>query len=197
MGYWNLLYDQLGDEGFDYVADGNGYTSNVINWNAADAMQANNDYGSSVSYQRLDGGYSLLFDALAARITALAAQYPGSGIFYKQQLTGLVKSATGSTTTCTFTDHTKSPGTAYSVTADQFTPCDAAPITETIAGLSTDYMLNDPKVKYLLESSIDQPAIKVVLLFDQAWWTPVPNASIRRDWFCRRTRQPTPPRPNG
>lgn len=36
------MYDQLGGEGFNYVADGDGYTSNVINWNAADALQANN-----------------------------------------------------------------------------------------------------------------------------------------------------------
>src|SRR6478609_8726644 len=49
-----------------------------INWNAADAMQANNDYASSVSYQRLDGGYGLLFDAMAAKVTELASKYPGS-----------------------------------------------------------------------------------------------------------------------
>lgn len=39
IGYWNLLYDQLGDEGFDYSADGTGYTSNVINWNSADQQR--------------------------------------------------------------------------------------------------------------------------------------------------------------
>ncbi len=93
IGYWNLLYDQLGDEGYDYAADGNGYTSNVINWSAADAFENNNDVGSGTSYMRLDGGYSLLFDALAAQITELARGYPGSGIFYGQQLIGLSESA--------------------------------------------------------------------------------------------------------
>ena len=38
IGYWNLMFDQLGSEGFGYVADGNGYTSNVINWNSAVAL---------------------------------------------------------------------------------------------------------------------------------------------------------------
>lgn len=171
MGYWNLLYDQLGDEGFDYSADGTGYTSNVINWNAADAMQANNDYGSSVSYNRLDGGYGLLFDTLVAKVTALAAQYPGSGIFYGQQLTGLIESATDDTTTCMFLDHTKSPDVAYSVKADQLFLAMPRRSLELIApGCPPTYMLNDAKVKYFLESSIDQPAIKVVLVFDQAWW---------------------------
>src|SRR6185503_1094509 len=31
VGYWDLMFDQLGAEGFAYTADGNGYTSNVIN----------------------------------------------------------------------------------------------------------------------------------------------------------------------
>ena len=93
IGYWNLLYDQLGDEGYDYAADGNGYTSNVINWNAADALENNNDVGSTTSYMRLDGGYSLLFETLAAQITELAKAYPGSGIFYGRQLTALSDSA--------------------------------------------------------------------------------------------------------
>src|SRR5262249_20668728 len=26
IGYWNILYDQLGSEGYDYAADGNGYS---------------------------------------------------------------------------------------------------------------------------------------------------------------------------
>src|SRR6478609_875329 len=173
MGYWNLLYDQLDDEGFDYSADGTGYTSNVINWNAADAMQANNDYASSVSYQRLDGGYGLLFDAMAAKVTELASKYPGSGIFYGQQLTGLIESTTDNTTTCMFIDHAK-PHAAYSVQADQLFLAMPRRSLEVIApGCPPTYMLNDAKVKYFLESSIDQPAIKVVLVFDQAWWTSV------------------------
>jgi hypothetical protein len=75
VGYWNLLYDQLGDEGFDYAADGTGYTSNVINWNSADAMQANNDYSSNTSYKRIDGGYSQLFTSMAAAIEQMGGQW--------------------------------------------------------------------------------------------------------------------------
>lgn len=172
MGYWNLLYDQLDDEGFDYSADGTGYTSNVINWNAADAMQANNDYASTTSYQRLDGGYGLLFDAMAAKVIQLAAKYPGSGIFYGQQLMGLAESAKDNRTTCTFVNHTKSPYITYSVEADQlFLAMPRRSLELITQGCQPTYMLNDSRVKYFLESSVDQPAIKVVLIFDQAWWT--------------------------
>jgi hypothetical protein len=171
IGYWNLLYDQLGDEGYDYAADGNGYTSNVINWSAADAFENNNDVGSGTSYMRLDGGYSLLFDALAAQITELARGYPGSGIFYGQQLIGLSESSTDVTTTCSFVDHDGSSG-LYAVDADQLFLAMPRRALEMVApGCPPDYLLNDVQVKYYLEASIDQPAIKAVLVFDDAWWT--------------------------
>jgi Flavin containing amine oxidoreductase len=171
IGYWNLLYDQLDDEGYDYAADGNGYTSNVINWNAVDAFENNNDVGSTTSYMRLDGGYSLLFDALVEKINALAANYPGSGIFYGQQLVGLSESTNDSSTICTFLDHSGTSG-SYTVVADELFLAMPRRSLELVAGgCAADYMLNDPRVKYYVEASIDQPAIKAVLVFDEAWWT--------------------------
>jgi hypothetical protein len=173
MGYWNLLYDQLGDEGFDYASDGTGYTSNVINWNAADAMQANNDYGSTTSYMRLDGGYSLLFEALANQITQLSANCPGSAIIYGQQLTNLQESPTDNTTICTFVNQ-QGPIVSHTMTASADVLFLALPrrALEMVAqNCDPTYMLNTRAMKYLMESSIDQPAIKVVIVFDQAWWT--------------------------
>ncbi|MEA3039454.1 MAG: hypothetical protein QOE79_1967 [Sphingomonadales bacterium] len=167
IGYWNLLYDQFGDEGFDYSADGTGYTSNVINWNAADAMQANNDYGSSTSYMRLDGGYSILFETLASKVKKLAAKFPGSGLLFGEQLTSLSEAA-NNRTLCTFSKE----GQSHEVLADQlFLAMPRRSLELVAAGCSQDYMLNQPAVRYWLDSSIDQPAIKVVMVFDEAWWT--------------------------
>jgi len=171
IGYWNLLYDQLGDEGYDYAADGNGYSSNVIDWSAADAFENNNDVGSTTSFMRLDGGYSILFEALAAAVEELALAYPGSGIFYGQQLTRLHESTSDGTTTCTFTDHLGSGG-SHTVTADRlFLAMPRRALELVAAGCPGDYLLNDDRVKYYLESSINQPAIKIVMVFDEAWWT--------------------------
>jgi hypothetical protein len=168
IGYWNLLYDQLGDEGFDYSADGAGYTSNVINWNAADAMQANNDYGSTVSYSRIDGGFSVLFETLAAKITTLMQNFPGSGMFFNHQLASLEETATDSTTTCVFKNDT---GELNTVVADQLFLAMPRRSLELIAGACpSTYVLNNPDVKRYIESSIDQPAIKVVMVFKDAWW---------------------------
>ncbi len=192
IGYWNLLYDQLGDEGFDYSSDGTGYTSNVINWSAADAMQANNDYGSSIAYNRLDGGYSLLFEALAAEIAGMAAKYPGSGIFYGQRLTALKESSTDNTTICTFVRHGGVETSTSTIAADTLFLAMPRRSLEMVAeGCGPDYMLNKKPVKYLLESSIDQPAIKVVMIFDRAWWTS-PNCKYPPILVPPNVR-PTPP----
>ena len=170
-GYWNLLYDQLGDEGFDYAADATGYSSNVINWNAADAMQANNDYGSASNYMRLDGGYSLLFDALAEQIGELAAAYPGSGIIYGQRLTRLTEENPG-TTTCHFVRQEGVERSEIAVSADYLYLALPRRALEMVADMTGEGgLLSRSEVKYFLESAVEQPAIKVVLLFDTAWWT--------------------------
>jgi hypothetical protein len=192
IGYWNLLYDQLGDEGYDYAADGNGYSSNVIDWSAADAFENNNDVGSTTSFMRLDGGYSILFQALADAIGELAKAYPGSGIFYGQQLTRLSESSADSTTTCTFVDHSGSQGT-YTVAADQlFLAMPRRALELVAAGCPDDYLLNDDRVKYYLEASINQPAIKIVMVWDEAWWTD-PKICKHRPELEWPSAGPTPP----
>src|SRR5258708_32349513 len=72
IGYWDLMYDQLGPEGFSYTADGNGYTSNIINWNSAVAIQSNNEFVPGNEYKTLTTGYSSIFTALFAAIVQLS-----------------------------------------------------------------------------------------------------------------------------
>jgi hypothetical protein len=185
IGYWNLLYDQLGDEGYDYVADGNGYSSNVINWSSVDAFQNNNDVGSTTDYMRLAGGYSTLFETLAERITQMAKRYPGSGIGYGQQLLSLSEPGGSEKTLCNFLNHAS--GDIYAVEADQlFLAMPRRALELVAARCEPGYMLNDPRVKYALESSIDQPAVKAVLVFGEAWWT---SADCR---YQPRLEWPTP-----
>jgi hypothetical protein len=192
IGYWNLLYDQLDDEGFDYSADGTGYESNVINWNAADAMQANNDYGSTNPYMRLDGGYSLLFETLANKITSLAQNYPGSGIVYGAQLTALAESTTDNKTICTFVRHDGGRSPIPPTTADVLYLALPRRALEIVAqGSGPNYMLNTAPVKYFLESSIDQPAVKVVMVFNKAWWAS--GACTYPPKLCRPYNAPNAP----
>ena len=80
IGYWNLMYDQLGSEGYNYAADGNGYSSNVINWNSAVAFQSNNEFTPGTNYFTITTGYSGMFTALFKETVALAKE---KGIDFK------------------------------------------------------------------------------------------------------------------
>ncbi|MFT7055151.1 MAG: hypothetical protein ACJAR3_000778, partial [Roseivirga sp.] len=51
IGYWNLGYDRLGQEGFSYLADGNGYSSNVVNSNSAQSFNVNDEFTPGTEYK--------------------------------------------------------------------------------------------------------------------------------------------------
>ena len=172
IGYWNLLYCYLGDQGFDYVSDANGYQSNVINWNSADAMQANNDFGSTVSYMRLAGGYSILFDTLLAAIRQ-AANARGQTAPVITMSTRLNLFATVPDTNqmaCNFVD--VNTDEQFQVIADYLFLAMPRRSLEMVAEqCGADNVLNDPTVMNYLQSSIDQPAMRIGVLFEDAWWT--------------------------
>jgi len=58
VGFWNLLMDQLGNEGYELLAQGGGYYSNTINWNSAEALPyIVGDFGGAIEYKTLEGGF--------------------------------------------------------------------------------------------------------------------------------------------
>ncbi|MBR0756819.1 hypothetical protein JQ604_31960 [Bradyrhizobium jicamae] len=184
IGYWNLMYDQLGSEGFSYVADGNGYTSNVINWNSAVALQSNNEFTPGTEYKTLTTGYSSIFNALFDAIVALAKArgvrfdyHPdtrlhsilktGDGIRYAiaTRKTPNKKSATRTTNAAWLA----MPRYAIDLVAQ-------ATRYEDHEGLD---VLNHQKVQFFLESAIMQPSYKVGMFFDQEWWTDTTNPALQ------------------
>lgn len=175
IGYWNLMYDQLGSEGFDYTADGNGYTSNVINWNSAVALQANNEFTPGTEYKTLTTGYSSLFNALFDAIAKLAKRkgvhfkyYPDTRLHSILQIDGAIhyslatranpdkRSASGTTDAAWLA----MPRYAIDLVAQ-------ATRYQDHEGLD---VLNHQKVQLYLESAILQPSYKVGMFFDSEWW---------------------------
>jgi hypothetical protein len=184
IGYWNLMFDQLGSEGFGYVADGNGYTSNVINWNSAVALQANNEFTPGTEYKTLTTGYSSIFNALFDAIVKLA-KAKGVRFDYHPD-TRLHSILNGSN------------GVRYSVATRKYPNKKAATRTTNAAWLAmpryaidlvaqaTRYedhegldVLNHEKVQLYLESAIMQPSYKVGMFFDQEWWTDTTNSALQ------------------
>ncbi|MEK6258226.1 MAG: FAD/NAD(P)-binding protein [Planctomycetota bacterium] len=178
VGYWNIFYDQAGNESYDYANDAGGYTSNVINWNAANAAVYNGEFAPGGSFKTLKDGYSEVFYQL-----------------YQQTLTAAKQSGVNLTLTQKTRLHSiwlENGAITYRLAnaSDPFVP--STPPMKTDVGFlamppnpiqlvaqATRYLdnsgkldlLNTPQVQLYLQSVILQPALRILLFFDQPWWT--------------------------
>jgi len=169
------MFDQLGSEGYQYTADANGYTSNVINWNSAVAFNSNNEFTPGNQYKTLTLGYSAMFMALFAEIEELAKE---KGVYFKYHPDTRLHSILDKR------------GVVHFKTADRKNPwhpspgktCEAAWLAmprysiELVAE-ATRYqpndgldVLNHQRVQLYLEAAVMQPSYKIGLFFDQPWW---------------------------
>jgi hypothetical protein len=176
IGYWNLMFDQLGAEGYSYTSDGNGYTSNVINWNSAVAFEANNEFTPGTEYRTLKTGYSSMFNALFDAILLLAKE---RGVNFNYQpntrLHSILATGDGKVrfSTATRSNPNKKSG---SFTTDAAWMAMPRASVELVAQATryedhegTD-VLNDSKVQLYLESAVLQPSYKVGMFFKEPWW---------------------------
>ncbi len=175
IGYWNLMYDQLGSEGFNYSADGNGYTSNVINWNSAVAFNANNEFTPGNEYKTLTHGYSSMFNALFEAIVKLAKEKGVQFDYYPDTRLHSILSVDGKVQFATATRKVPDKSSAFKT-------CDAAWMAMPRAAIdlvaqATRYqdhkgldVLNHEKVQLYLESAVMQPSYKVGMFFSEPWW---------------------------
>jgi hypothetical protein len=176
IGYWNLMYDQLGSEGYNYAADGNGYSSNVINWNAAVALQSNNEFTPGTSYFTLSTGYSGMFAALYQAVVALAAE---RGVELRYIPDTRLQSICIRGGVIHYTLATRAHPWRVSEARTTEAAWLAMPrhAVELVAQGSrysaTDDVvdvLNAQRVRLYLEAAIMQPSYKVGMFFDSPWW---------------------------
>jgi hypothetical protein len=180
IGYWDLMFDQLGSEGFNYTADGNGYTSNIINWNAAVAIQANNEFVPGNEYKTLTTGYSSMFNALFDAIVKLAKKkgvhfmyYPDTRLHSILQLKDTIHYSVATRANPDKKADSKTTDAAW-LAMPRYALDLVAQATryETHKGLD---VLNHRKVQLYLESAILQPSYKVGMFFKSPWWTDAAN----------------------
>lgn len=176
IGYWNLMYDQLGNEGYDYTAAANGYTSNVINWNSADAFNSNNEFAPGTQYKTLTHGYSSMFIALFEAIQNLAAQkgvvlnyFPDTRLHSIHEKGGTVHF-----TTATRKQPWKTSGGVKQADAAWMAmprhSIELVAEATRYTGVDGTDVLNTREVQLYLEAAIMQPSYKVGLFFDSQWW---------------------------
>lgn len=176
IGYWNLMYDQLGSEGYNYAADGNGYSSNVINWNAAVAFQSNNEFTPGTNYFTITTGYSGMFAALYQAVVALAAE---RGVDFRYVPNTRLHSICVRDGVIHYTLATRAEPWRVSEAGTTEAAWLAMPrhSIELVAqgsrySAAPDAVdvLNAQRVRLYLEAAIMQPSYKVGMFFDTPWW---------------------------
>jgi hypothetical protein len=176
IGYWNLLYDQLGSEGYNYAADGNGYSSNVINSNSAVDINSNNEFAPGSQYMTLTKGYSYLFKELFKQIVALCKK---KGIHFKYHPNTRLHSILNKNGLVHFTtagkkNPWKKSGEGIADAAwmamGRYAIEQVANATQYIKPDGLD-VLNHKNVILKIESAIMQPSYKVGMFFKEAWWS--------------------------
>lgn len=175
IGYWNLMYDQLGSEGYDYTADGNGYGSNVINWNSAVAFNANNEFIPGNQYDTLTKGYSYMFTTLFKKIVSLAKK---KGIIFNYHPDTRLHSIIHKNKEIHYSfanrdNPWKPAGNKTTNAAWLAMPRFAIDLVAQASRYNTSEgldVLNHEKVQLYLESVVMQPSYKVGMFFDYPWW---------------------------
>ncbi|MCU1328639.1 MAG: hypothetical protein JWN34_4009 [Bryobacterales bacterium] len=175
IGYWNLMFDQLGSEGYQYTADGNGYTSNVINWNAADAIESNNEFAPGTKYKTLKTGYSSMFSFLFQAVADLAAEQGIHFRYHPQTRLHSVLEIKGKVHYWTATREHPDKANGEHITDAAWLAMPRHALE--LVSRATRYqqhngldVLNHPRVQLYMESAILQPSYKVGMFFDQEWW---------------------------
>jgi monoamine oxidase len=66
IGFWNLIKDQVSQEGYSFLSNAGGYYSNTINWNSAEAFPYMiGDFSAGTEYKTIEEGYDSIAYALA------------------------------------------------------------------------------------------------------------------------------------
>jgi monoamine oxidase len=181
QGYWNLMQAALGAEGFDFVADGIGYPSDTVNWNAVEQMQADSaDFHPGASYFTIPGGYQrlpLTLGALAQRAGAaihlnhtVRAVTPVSG--GRVKLT--VQSASGAATTV---------NTGHVIMA--------IPLDPMTALVERSPFLQQREFANAMATAGPAPASKSFCTFSKPWWHElgirggysITDLPVKRVWY--------------
>ncbi|MEM9547969.1 MAG: hypothetical protein AAGA77_18455 [Bacteroidota bacterium] len=180
IGYWNLAYDTLGQEGFSYLADGNGYSSNVVNSNSAQSFEVNNEFTPGTLYKTLTTGYSSMFSALFQEIQKLAKKNKVKFVYRPNtRLRSIIdKNGVIHYTLASKNNPDKELDPKVKKTTDAAFLAMGRHAVETVAQASRyiqksrgDFdVLNEEKVQLYLESAMMQPSYKIGMFFDAPWW---------------------------
>jgi len=167
LGFWNVLKDQVSEEGYNFLADAGGYYSNTINWNAAEAFPYMiSDFGSSTKYYTIQGGYDLIAYALAQAYMAKK----GAAIRTRNRLVTFTRSL-GGKRRYALVFYNEAERRTWTVHADKIV---LAMPRRSLELLDQQNFFFDRDTKKHLQTNIAsvimQPSYKILMGYDSPWW---------------------------
>jgi monoamine oxidase len=168
IGFWNLIKDQVSQEGFNFLADAGGYYSNTINWNAAEALPYMiGDFSSStVTYRTIEGGYDLIAYALADAYL----KEKGANIWMGNRLVTFDKQTSGKYKYKLKFFHEKSK-TIWTLETNKII---LAIPRRSLELLDQNNFFFDKDTQEVFQkniaSVIKEPSLKILMGFEEPWW---------------------------
>ena len=168
IGFWNLIKDQVSQEGYTFLAQAGGYYSNTINWNAAEAFPYMvGDFSNAGSeYRTIEGGYDLIAYALAKGYL----EKNGANIWMGNRLVTFKKQTTGSYKYILEFFNT-STQTNWTLETNKLV---LAMPRRSLELLDQNNFFFDQDTQTVLQknmaSVIKEPSLKILMGFEEPWW---------------------------
>jgi hypothetical protein len=169
IGFWNLIKDQVSQEGYTFLANAGGYYSNTINWNSAEAFPYMvGDFSEGTVYKTIEEG----FDSIAYAIANTYMDNPGACIWSENKLITFTKEHA-------FTHSHKYQLTFLNIKTNEEWHVYANNIVLAMPRRSLElldqenFFFNvneDSTLNNNIRSVIMEPAFKILMGFPHPWW---------------------------
>ncbi len=169
IGFWNLIKDQVSQEGYVFLANAGGYYSNTINWNAAEAFpyMVGDFSNASVTYKTIEEGY----DSIAYALADAYMQNAGACIWSENKLITFTKDHGVNSYTYELTFLNLPSGNQWKVYANTIVLGMPRRSLELLDQNNFFFDINtQPELNENIRSVIKEPAFKILMGFEHPWW---------------------------
>jgi monoamine oxidase len=171
LGFWNLLYEVLSSEAYQFMDDGGGYYTNVANTNAVLSLPVF-DFGPDIVYETLVAGY----EALPRKLAANFAQDLKGELVLNHRLDTIAKQKGKYALLFVRTETSKTGKTADKKGKPQikvFAEKVVLAMPRRSLELVRWHVFERADVRELIGAVISQTAFKLFLAYPYPWWRPL------------------------
>lgn len=169
LGFWNLIKDQVSQEGYQFLANAGGYYSNTINWNSAEAFPYMvGDFSAGTVYKTIEEGY----DSIAYAIANSYMDNKGACIWSENKLLTFTKDhPSAGTHKYELTFLNLQTNKQWKVYANKIVLAMPRKSLELLDQENFFFNTNeDSKISKNIRSVIMEPAFKILMGFKYPWW---------------------------